>query len=101
MEEVIHLISEKKLFLLADEVNASEFYLLSKHAMNQWGFFVVILLRCIRTVFMGKTLSLSPIKGFWLSWGLLCQTPWNWRPSTQHPKASWGSEFYLSCVNRF
>lgn len=52
--------------------------------------------RFIRTVFMGKRVSLSPTRKSWWRWGLLFQTQWSWPPSTLHPRATWESEFSVS-----
>ena len=94
MREVIQFVSEKRLFLLADEVDIFKYCChldtmnLKDESTNALIYSVCFLLhRSIKTMFLGKTVSLCLIRGFCLRWALLFQTQWSWRPSTQPPKA--------------
>lgn len=66
----------------------SKQHIISRHSqMNAW-IFCVHLPRSIKAVFIRKTLSLSPTRGFCSKWELLFQTQWRWHHFTQPPKAS-------------
>lgn len=97
VEEVIWFASEKRLFLLADEVDVFK----SSICLHMWKsmlrftfpFTIITAHRYTKDAFTGRGASLSLTRRFWQRWDLLFQIQWSWLPSTLHPKAPWESEF--------